>query len=200
MKNKKNLIFMVIAAITLAAVVLGATYAYFIAQGGSSANTNVNVQTNTTDNLSFEVGNPITLNVTQDNFYQGAGNQAGSTTASATLIANNATNSATANYYLYLDITNNDFEYTVDTNTPELILTIIDPDGTELQTLSGYKYVEVGDVSGFDITTVSDVIKIAENYEITSTGTETQTWNITVTFVNLDTDQVEILERHLKQV
>ncbi len=190
MKNKKNLIFMVIAAITLAAVVLGATYAYFIAQGGSSANTNVNVQTNTTDNLSFEVGNPITLNVTQDNFYQGAGNQAGSTTASATLIANNATNSATANYYLYLDITSNDFEYAVDTNTPELILTITNPDGTELTSLSGYKYVEVGEVSGFDITTVNDVIKIAENYEITSTGTETQTWNITVTFVNLDADQV----------
>ena len=77
----------------------------------------------------------------------------------------------------------------MDVNTPELILTITDPDGTELQTLSGYKYVEVGEVSGFDITTVNDVIKIAENYEITSTGTETQTWNITVTFVNLDSDQ-----------
>ena len=191
MKNKKNLMFIGIATITLIVVVLGATYAYFVAQGGSSANTNVDVQTNTTDNLSFEVGNPITLNINQDNFYQGAGNQAGSTTASATLTANNATNNATANYYLYLDITSNNFEYTVDTDIPELILTITAPDGTELQTLSGYKYVEVGDVSGFDITTVSDVIKIAENYEITSTGTETQTWNITVTFVNLDSDQVD---------
>ena len=190
MKNKKNFIFIVIAAVTLITVVLGATYAFFVAQGGGSSNANVDVQTNTTDNLSFEVGNPINLNVTQDNFYQGAGNQAGSTTASATLTANNATNSATRNYYLYLDITDNDFEYTVDTTTPELILTIETPDGTELQTLSGYKYVEVGEVSGFDITTVSDVIKIADNYEITSTGTETQTWNITVTFVNLDSDQV----------
>ncbi len=189
--EKKVLIFSILAVVLLIIVVVGATYAYFVAQGGASANTNVNVQTNTTDNLSFEVGNPINLNITQDNFYQGAGNQAGSTTASATLTANNATNSATANYYLYLDITSNDFEYTVDSDTPELILTIEDPDGTELTSLSGYKHVEVGEVSGFDITTVNDVIKIADNYEITSTGTETQIWNIIVTFVNLDNDQVE---------
>ena len=190
-KKRKTVVLSIIAIATLLIVVVGATYAFFVAQGGASANTNVNVQTNTTDSLSFSVGDAINITATQDNFAQGAGNQAGSTTASATLTANNATNTATRNYYLYLNITSNDFEYTVDTNTPELILTIIDPDGTELQNLSGYKYVEVGEVSGFDITTVSDVIKIAENYEITSTGTETQTWNITVTFVNLDTDQVE---------
>src|SRR5699024_2475153 len=110
----------------------------------ASANTNVNVQTNTTDNLSFSVGEPISITANQDNFAQGLGNQAGSTTATATLTANNATNSAAANYYLYLDVTNNNFEYTVDSNTPELILTITDPDGTELTSLSGYKYVEVG--------------------------------------------------------
>ena len=190
LKSKKQLFFMVIGALTLIIVVLSATYAYFVAQSSGSSNTNVNVGTNTTDNLSFEVGNSINLNITQENFAQGLGNQAGSTTASATLTANNATNSATRNYYLYLNITSNNFEYTVDSDTPELILTIENPEGTELQTLSGYQYVEVGDVSGFDITTASDVITLADNYEITSTGTETQTWNITVTFINLDTDQV----------
>ncbi len=189
-KKNKTVVLSIIAIATLLIVVVGATYAFFVAQGGGSSNTNVNVQTNTTDNLSFSVGDAINITATQDNFAQGLGNQAGSTTATATLTANNATNTATRNYYLYLNITSNDFEYTVDTNTPELILTIENPDGTELTSLSGYKYVEVGDVSGFDITTVSDVIKIADNYEITSTGTETQTWNITVTFVNLDTDQV----------
>ncbi len=188
--EKKVLIFSTIAVVLLIIVVVGATYAFFTAQGGASANTNVNVQTNTTDNLSFSVGDAISITANQDNFAQDAGNQAGSTTATATLTANNATNQATANYYLYLDITNNDFEYTVADNTPELILTIEAPGGTELTSLSGYKYVTVDEVSGFDITTASDVIKIAENYEITSTGTETQTWNITVTFVNLDTDQV----------
>ena len=134
--------------IVLVIVVVGATYAYFVAQGGGSANTDVNVQTNTTDSLSFSVGEEINITANQDNFGQGMDNQAGSTTASATLTANNATNQATKNYYLYLNITNNNFEYTTEESTAELILTIIDQDGVELQTLDGYNDVTVGDVSG----------------------------------------------------
>ena len=193
--EKKVLIFSAIAVVLLIIVVVGATYAFFTAQGGASANTNVNVQTNTTDNLSFSVGEEISITANQDNFAQGLGNQAGSTTATATLTANNATNQATANYYLYLDITSNDFEYTVDTNTPELILTVTDPDGSPVQSVSGLEYVTVGEgdnqVSGFDITTASELITLASNYEITATtDPEIQEWNITVTFVNLETDQV----------
>ena len=193
-KKKKTLVLSILAIATLLIVVVGATYAYFVAQGGSSANTNVNVQTNTTDNLSFEVGEAINITANQDNFAQGLGNQAGSTTASATLTANNATNSATRNYYLYLNITSNDFEYTVDTNTPELILTIENPDGTELQTLGSYTYTTVGDgynqVTGFDITTANGLITLADNYEISATEQPTtQEWHVTVTFINLDSDQ-----------
>ncbi len=189
--EKKVLILSVLAVVLLIIVVVGATYAYFVVQGGASANTNVNVGTNTTDNLSFSVGDAISITANQDNFAQGAGNQAGSTTASATLTANNATNTATRNYYLYLNITSNDFEYTLDENIPELILTVRAPDGTSVQNISGLKYVTVGEVSGFDITTASNVITLADNYEISATDTPTtQEWNITVTFVNLDTDQV----------
>ncbi len=189
--EKKVLIFSTIAVVLLIIVMVGATYAFFTAQGGASANTNVNVQTNTTDSLSFSVGNAISITANQQNFAQGLGNQAGSTTASATLTANNATNTATRNYYLYLNITSNDFTYTTDEETAELILTIEDPDGTELQTLGSYEYTSVGEVSGFDITTANGLITIVDNYEITSTGTVTQEWNITVTFVNLDSDQEE---------
>ena len=188
--KKKTLIISLVAVVTLIIVVVGATYAFFIAQGGGSSNTAVDVQTNTTDNLSFNVGEAININATQDNFGESMGNQAGSTTASATLTANNATNTATRNYYLYLNITNNEFTYTVDSDTPELILTITDPEGAPVENISGLEYVTVGDVSGFDITTASDIITLASNCEITSTGTVTQTWNITVTFVNLDSDQV----------
>ncbi len=194
-KEKKTLVLSVIAVVTLIIVVVGATYAYFMAQGGASANTNVNVQTNTTDNLSFSVGEAINITATQANFAQGLGNQAGSTTATATLTANNATNTATRNYYLYLNITSNDFEYTVDEETPELILTVTDPDGSPVENISGLDYVTVGDgdnqVSGFDITTASELITLASNYEITATtDPEIQEWTITVTFVNLETDQV----------
>ena len=188
--EKKVLIFSTIAVVLLIIVVVGATYAFFTAQGGASANTKVNVQTNTTDSLSFSVGNAISITANQQNFAQDAGNQAGSTTASATLTANNATNTATRNYYLYLNITSNDFTYTTDEETAELILTIEDPDGTELQTLGSYEYTSVGEVSGFDITTANGLITIADNYEISATDTPTtQEWNVTVTFVNLDSDQ-----------
>ena len=187
--EKKVLVLSAIAVITLIAVVVGATYAYFQAQGGGSANTNVNVQTATTDNLSFQVGNGINISANQENFAQGLGNRTGSTTASAMLTANNATNTATRNYNLYLDIKNNGFTYTVNEDTPELILTIMRPDGTELESLSGYEHVEVGEVSGFDITEASNAILIADNYEITASPEITQTWNITVTFINLDSDQ-----------
>ena len=63
------------------------------------------------------------------------------------------------------------------------------PDGTELESLSGYERVTVGEVSGFDITEASNAILIADNYEITASPEITQTWNITVTFINLDSDQ-----------
>ena len=187
--EKKVLALSAIAVITLIAVVVGATYAYFQAQGGGSSDIDASVITSTTDKLSFQVGNGINISASQENFAQGLGNRTGSTTAIAMLTANNATNTATRNYNLYLDIKNNGFTYTVDENTPELILTITDPDGTELESLSGYEYVTVGEVSGFDITEASNAILIADNYEITASPEITQTWNITVTFINLDSDQ-----------
>ena len=52
-KNKKNIVFMSLAAITLIVVTLGATYAYFQAQGTGGANIDTDVITGTTDLLSF---------------------------------------------------------------------------------------------------------------------------------------------------
>ena len=187
--EKKVLVLSAIAVITLIAVVVGATYAYFQAQGGGSSDIDASVITSTTDKLSFQVGNGIDISASQENFALGMDNVTGSTTASAMLTANNATNTATRNYNLYLDIKNNGFTYTVDENTPELMLTITGPDDQPLKNLAGYKYVTVGEVSGFDITEASNAILIADDYEITASPEITQTWNITVTFVNLDSDQ-----------
>lgn len=188
--EKKVLIASAIAIILLIIVVIGVTYAFFQAQGGGSASTNVDVSSSTTDNLSFEVKSAININANQDNFGPGAGNLSGNTTASATLTANNATNTATANYNVYLDIYANQFVYTTDEKTAELLLTIEDPEGNELTELEGYNYVTVNDTSGFDITTNNNTIIIANNYEISATDQPTtQEWNITVTFVNLDSNQ-----------
>ena len=147
------------------------------------------VITSTTDNLSFQVGSAISLTANQEDFGQGAGNKSGSTTASATLTANNATNNATRNYYVYLDITSNDFEYTTENNQAELLLKVTDPDGAEVTTLGSLERKTSGGETGFDITTSTGLITIADNYEITSTGTVTQEWQIEVIFANLDSDQ-----------
>ena len=191
--EKKVLVLSFLGVITLIAVVVGATFAYFAAQSGGTGNINVNANTGTTDNLSFQVGEAISLTANQEDFGQGTGNKSGSTYARAILTANNTTNTATRNYYVYLNITSNDFEYTTVDEQAELLLKVTAPDGTEVTTLGSLerKTSGTGDnqVTGFDITTQTGLITIADNYEITSTGTEEQEWQIEVIFANLDSDQ-----------
>ena len=187
--EKKVLVLSFIGIITFIAVVVGATYAYFQAQTGGTGNIDVNANTATTDNLSFQVGSAISLTANQEDFGSGAGNKSGSTTASATLTANNATNNATRNYYVYLNIESNDFEYTTEDNQAELLLKVTNPDGTEVTTLGNLERKTSGGVTGFDITTSTGLITIADNYEIVSTGTVTQEWTVEVIFANLDSDQ-----------
>ena len=187
--EKKVLVLSFLGVLTFIAVVIGATYAYFTAQGGGTGNINVNATTNTTDNLSFQVGNAISLTANQEDFAQGMSNKSGSTTAKAILTANNATNTATRNYYVYLNITSNDFEYTTDDEQAEILLKVTDPEGTEVTTLGSLERKTSGGVTGFDITTKTGSITIADNYEIVSTGTVTQDWTVEVIFANLDSDQ-----------
>ena len=187
--EKKVLVLSFIGIITFIAVVVGATYAYFQAQTGGTGNIDVNANTATTDNLAFQVGSAISLTANQEDFGQGMGNKSGETYARATLTANNATNNATRNYYVYLNIESNDFEYTTEDNQAELLLKVTDPDGTEVTTLGNLERKTSGGETGFDITTSQGLITIADNYEIVSTGTVTQEWQIEVIFANLDSDQ-----------
>ncbi len=191
-KNSKKQ-YLIIAVATLLVITIGFTAAYFQAQVGNGATANVTVTTKTTDLLTFSKGNDISITATQANFYSGAGNRTGSTTATATLLANNDTNSATQTYKINLNITVNNFTYTTaPTNTPELLLTITDPNNQAVTSLDGLTYTTVNGVSGFDITTKTGLISIASNYVIISNSSITatnQTWTITVTIINLNSDQ-----------
>ena len=189
-KNNKKLIIVIAIVLLLSAV--GLTLAYFVGQIGSGATANINVTTATVDTLTFTTGADINIGpVTQQNFASGQPNQFGSTTASAMLRANNTTNQATEHYNLYVNITNNTFHKT--SNNAELILTITNPAGTVVNSLSGLTYTTVGGVSGFDVTEKSGLITIASDYAISvpnsSNNPKTDTWNITLTFINLDSDQ-----------
>ncbi len=186
-KKIKIIVTTIFSVITL--LIIGFSYAWFQGQIGPAATANVLVDAKTTDVLTFNKGNDITIQPTQANFGSGAGNRTGSTTATATLLANNDTNSATETYNLYFEITGNSMQYTTQAQTPELLLTITNPNNQAVTSLTGLTYTTVNGISGFDITTKKGLIQIASNYTITSTGTKTDTWTITVTFVNLGSDQ-----------
>ena len=195
MENKKQAIVLSgVAIVALLALIIGATYAYFRASGNSGSNTDINVTTYTLDLLSFEKGSDIKINADQTSFASGKGNATGSTFAKAILTANNKTNTATKNYYMYLNISNNTFTYTQNENTPELLLTITDVSGNAITSITGLTYKTVIDgkgtsVSGFDITTKSGLLTLFDNREITASPTKTEEWNVTVTFVNYNVNQ-----------
>ena len=194
MEKKKAVIYSMVALIALVILVVGATYAYFQNQYGSASNADVNVTTYTTDVLTFETGDAINITADQESFAQGKGNRTGSTFARATLQANNKTNTATANYYVYLNISGNDFEYSKDSSSPELLLSITDNSGNQVTKLTGLNYITVTDgsnksVSGFDITKSSGLLTLVDNKEISASPKKIEEWNITITLVNYNYDQ-----------
>ena len=194
MENRKTKIISVVAVVALALTVITATYAYFQAQVGDPAAADIKVNANTVDTFTFSSGSAISFSINQDNFASGKGNQTGSTYASATLTANNKTNTATEHYYLYLNIENNTFTYSINESIPEIIMTVTDSSGTEVTDISTLNHVIVtgangAQVSGYDITNKNGLITLFNNREITTTSSKEERWNIKVTFVNYDKNQ-----------
>ena len=194
MENQKTKIISIASIIALALTLVTATFAYFMAQTGEGKSTDIKINASTVDTLTFEAGSAISLNLNQDNFASGKGNQTGTTFAKAMLTANNKTNTATEHYYLYLNISNNTFTYSIDNNTPEILLSIKDGSNNEITSVSGLTYKTVTDgkgasIKGFDITNKKGLITILNNREITTTSTKTEEWNVTVTFVNYNSNQ-----------
>ena len=199
MENKKTKIISIASLIALALTLVTATFAYFMAQTGEGKSTDIKINANTVDTFTFETGGEISLNLNQDNFASGAGNQTGTTFAKAMLTANNKTNTATEHYNLILNISNNGFGYTLDENEvgklyPEILLTIKDESNNEITSVTGLTYKTVTDgkgesISGFDVTTKTGLFTLLSNREITTTSSTTDTWSITLTFINYDADQ-----------
>ena len=194
MENKKTKIISIASIIALALTLVSATFAYFMSQTGEGKSTDIKINASTVDTFTFETGSAISLNINQDNFASGAGNQTGTTYAKAILTANNKTNTATESYNLFLNISDNSFGYTQSTSYPEILLTIKDASNNEITSISGLEYKTVTDgkgtsISGFDVTTKTGLITLLNNREITTTSSITDTWNITATFINYNLDQ-----------
>ena len=197
-KNKKQaLIFSIVGVLTLIALVVGATYAYFKAQGGEGGSSDVNVITATTDLLTFKIDKAINISISQSELKKDGTDASDSTGAHATLTASNSKNveKTTRSYNIYFVIDTNDFEYTTQDGTPELYLNVTDPNGNSLENITGLVHYE----KGFDITTRTGGFLLVPDYDIEATrgNTITQDWKVEVTFANLDTDQSKNMGKSL---
>ena len=201
--SKKKIIMIVVSSLLL---VIGVTFAYFINKSNKEASANVNIRSDSLDKLTFNVDKDISLNPNQFNFASGAGSLTDNAVASANLKASSLGNKASYNYYVYLNITNNEFIYTTSDSKPEIILTVTDPTGAEVKSIDGltyYQNIKINDtntINGFDVTTKTGLIEIANKYEISTTSEVKQEWNITLTFVNLDSDQSKNSQKNLDGV
>ena len=190
-KNNPKLYFLSILIVGVFFVlVVRITFAY-LAPAINKAQSDVVGTSDTVDDFKFGLGNPIKIDATPTTLPENGTNYVSSTTATAYLKANSTNKSATFNYFVYFQIETNTFKYSNGT-TPEIILTVTDPNGNELTSLSGLTYGTFSGISGFDITTKSGIFDIATNYEITSNSSNdytNQTWTFTVTYLNLPFDQ-----------
>ena len=196
--NNKNKLYIIIIVSLLFLFVVGISFAYFQTQYGNGGKVDLKAKTYSVDELSFNIGEDITLNPNQFNFAQGKGNLEGATNAAAILKANNKTNLAKMNYYAYVVVTKNEFKYTTSDKKAELVLSVEGPDGVVTTLPDLGNAIDVTDnegntFKGFDITEFSGVITLADNKEIEVTsgdnGKKEENWKIKVTFINLDTDQ-----------
>lgn len=130
--NKKNtLLLTVIAIATLLVAVVGATFAYFSAQLSTGTNEDVTIRTHTDATLTYNIDKAINIVADTDSsqgsttdFTQATGSTKSDTATGTVSYKGASTASSSACYTVQLNTTTNDFEYTKDSNTPELTLTV----------------------------------------------------------------------------
>ena len=192
MENKKRTI--IITALVTAIILSGvfvATYAYFIANYQNiGANSSIIVETRTVDNLTFNRGEDITLNVNDVTLGIGAGNVSDSVTSTVVLQSRN--DEASTRYYkASVLIPENTFTYTSGA-TPEILLTVTKNNtpiisNRDITTFSGVITIPVS----------TDTISIKQAITANAGATTTDTWVATITFVNLDSDQTSNVGKSL---
>ncbi len=197
--KQKSLLYIVaqviIVFILILVVLLGFSYGYLGPVDPEDVKTTVDVSSSETSELFFTKGTDVSLTIGSENFTESTGFVTSEAVSTATLKKSAEIASVTEKYQVYLNIKDNNYVYTTAAKTPELILTITNPAGEVVTSIDGLNYVTSTDpntgavVSGFDITTHKGLIKIAEDYSITTTSEKVDNWKIEVTFVDLATNQ-----------
>ena len=192
-KLDKTKILILVLIVTVSVFLIGISYAYFQNQFDDEARSELEILSGTVDNLFFDIEKPLYINASVFNFSSGMENIQDDADATATLVPNNTTYEATASYNIYLVIEENELEYTTEEHTPELVFNVTDPNGNKVENITGLLHYE----NGFDITTRTGGFLIASDYVIEANNDITnQVWNISIEFVNLDSNQNANLDKN----
>ena len=188
MKVRKTMLWVVGI---LLIITLSLTTAYFLSESNGKINSNATVGTGDVAKLEFSKSGDLGINVKFTEFGPDAGDAEGEMTATATMTSPEA---YSMTYHMYFNITSNNFIYTTDEETPELVLTIQKPDGSYLDSVEGLETTTINSVTGFDVTTKTGMFKLSEDISISTTDSDTETihnYKVKLYFVNLDSNQNE---------
>ena len=206
MENRKNTILLtVIAVATLLVAVVGATFAYFTAQGTGSQQKNIEVTSETINSMAFYIDQDIDIEATTANFTQDGSDVTDTITATATFNANNQ-DAATFCYTVDLIVKSNTFEYTAENTEqlPELTLHVTKDAGTTSSPVDiiaePVSKGDPGDLTGGSPSTINIPTTAGGNdfkHQISAAAGQrvVDTWKVTVTFVNHDFDQSSLGEQ-----
>ena len=203
MDNKKNTILLtVIAVATLLVAVVGATFAYFTAQGAQGTTASVTVSTGTAASSEFGTIDPLNIYADATTFAEGAGDVTDDTTgtvkwtAPGAVTGQEAPSEADRSFCYTADLIINTNTFTKSaantTNAKELYFTAVKGSTTLVEEQSLVTLPAGTAVTGtinIPTTKGGDVLKhklIAE-----AGKTVSDSWTITVTLKNLDIDQNE---------
>ena len=194
MSKKTRNILLALYIVALSTLVTGATFAFFTVIKVSNVSPRLDVETANLNFISFDIGNPIFINPTVENFKEGMNSLSDTTFASAFLRRDQGSEKTMVDYNVLLNIEENTLTYSTSNNSPELLIKVIGPSGEEIKEIEGLDYVTVTDnkgviISGFDITNKTGLINLFTNRAITTTSTKTEEWTIKITFVNYNKDQ-----------
>lgn len=184
MDKKFQKSILIIYIITLVISVIGATYAYFTVIKVNYYSPEGEIKAATSEVISFRISKDLNIVANQYNFQEGMSSLTTDSTVTAYMRFDGGTRVVKHKYDVILNIDSNDFEYTTLEESPELVLTVTDPNGNQVTSIEGLEYN-----NGFDITDKTGKYYIAKEYPLETAGEVTQDWQVVVTFVNLEAIQ-----------
>lgn len=188
-KNKKENIrkYIIVIILLLIVIVLSITAAYLYA-GITIDDAQLSANFSERATFNFSKTGDLEMEVNEFNLTNGGDHLSQSVTLTAQLISPEI---YTEDYYVYLNIKQNEYIYTSESETAELIIKILDPLGDEITSIPGLTYTTVDGISGFDITTKTGKYEVDADYLITTINTDPveHDWVFTLYFMNLDHNQ-----------